>query len=160
RDGRLVIWSVSAEDFDVDGHAMRVVVAADVTALRRSEEERTRVVRELIGAQERERHRIARDLHDDLGQRFAVMLMELAPIRRDAPAGSSSVGARIDDLSRQLADTAIDLRRLSHELYSPKLTLLDAEHALEGLCADVRRQLSVDVDFKSHDVPRPVQPAI
>src|SRR5207302_4696528 len=87
RNGAIHTLSMSIEEFDVDGESLRVVVANDLTSLRQSEARLSDVSRKLLDAQELERLRIGRELHDDIGQRLAVLLMQLVHIEREVVSG-------------------------------------------------------------------------
>jgi PAS domain S-box-containing protein len=156
RDGRIIIGSFSAEEFDVNGEALRIVVMADITGLKQLKEALSRTSQQLIRAQEQERFRIARDLHDDIGQRLALLQMGIDQVKESIPAPTEEVLWRMDELSKQAADIARDIRELSHGLHSPKLRLLGIDQALRGLCEDVHAQLNLAIDFRSHDVPTAV----
>jgi signal transduction histidine kinase len=153
RDGRVVIGSLSAEQFDVNGDALRIIVLADITARKQLEEAFSRSSQQLIRAQEQERFRIARDLHDDIGQRLAVLQMGIDHVRDDCPKPTTEILRRLAELSQLAADISTDIRELSHGLHSPKLRLLGIDQALRGLCEAVRAQLHLAIDFTSHDVP-------
>lgn len=156
RDGRRVVGLLSADEFEVDGTALRLVSISDITDLRQTQEALAMAAREILTAQDHERHRIATELHDNVGQRFALLQLELERIRREIPDPSDAVLTHIETLSTHVADTATELQNLSHELYSAALRHLPLEQALAGLCASFRERLTVDVKFTSSDVPRTV----
>jgi PAS domain S-box-containing protein len=156
RDGGIVIALISADEFEVDGVALRIVVSSDITELRRAQEDLSKQTRELLRAQENERRRIAMDLHDNVGQRFALLQFELERIRRAIPDPASEALERLMNVSNQVADTAAELQGLSHELYSPGLELSNLDDALGGLCATLRQRLNVDIQFVSHGAQKEV----
>jgi PAS domain S-box-containing protein len=157
RDGAVIIGLLSGEEFEVDGRKLRVVVVADVTKERQSQEALAKVTRELIHAQENERVRIARDLHDDIGQRLAVLQMGLD---RLAQGKVPPVLERVAELSGEAARIASQVRHLSHRLHSQKLGLLRIDRTLRSVCDEFSRQLDVAVACTSHDVPTSVDPEI
>ena len=157
RDGRLTVGSLSAEDFDVEGTTMRMVVVADITALRDAEAMVSKVTQSMIEAQEWERLRIARELHDDVGQRLAVWQLEMdraVDSLNGAPAAAAVHKMR--ELQRECRTIAADLQALSRELHSPALSLLSIDKSLKRLCMDVSTRSGVDVEFRSSHVPRSV----
>ena len=78
--------------------------------------------RRLIEAQEQERTRIARELHDDINQRLALLAVELEQVREN-PAESE---LRMLDLQGKIQEIANDVQALSHEFHSAKLEYLGA----------------------------------
>jgi PAS domain S-box-containing protein len=144
--------------FDTQGKIMRVVgMVADVSDRKRAEEALSSVNRRLIEAQEQERTRIARELHDDIGQRLALLAVELQQVREEA-TDLGEVLNRIGELQKQTADIATDIQALSHELHSAKLEYLGIVSAMRGFCQEFAKQTKVKVDFKSHDLPSPLPP--
>lgn len=131
----------------------------DITAHKRAEEMLANQSRRLLDAQEAERARIARELHDDIGQRLALQSMALQQLQQSVDSASElyrSLGA----LSRQTVDIATDLQVLSHELHSYKLRLLGVVPAIRDFCSEVSARHNVEVDFTHHDVPETVPPDI
>jgi len=107
----------------------------------------------LIEAQERERCRIARDLHDDINQRLALLTMELDGLKKSMPNPSAKVLSRISELRKQTVEIATAIRALAYELHSPKLEHLGLVAAMEAFCKEFGEQQKVEIAFKSHDLP-------
>ena len=107
----------------------------------------------LIEAQERERCRIARDLHDDINQRLSLLTMELDRLKKSMPNPSAKVLSRIGELREQTVGITNDIRDLAYELHSPKLEHLGLVAAMASFCKDFGEQQKVEIGFKSHDVP-------
>jgi signal transduction histidine kinase len=115
------------------------------------------VSRRLIEAQEQERTRIGRELHDDIGQRLAMLAIELEQLRQ-SPPNLSEVPSRMGELQKQASEIAADIQSLSHELHSAKLQYLGIAAAMRGFCHEFGEQQKVEVDFQTHDLPSPVPP--
>jgi PAS domain S-box-containing protein len=134
--------------------------AQDITERKWAEESLGNVSRRLIETQEQERGRIARELHDDIGQRLALLAVELEQLHQDPP-NSSEVNSRIGELQRQASEIAIDIQTLSHKLHSSKLEYLGIVAAMGGFCKEFGEQQKVEIDFKTQDLPlRPLPPDI
>ena len=131
------------------GIAMR---SARLFAEVRDGQERLRLLtRKIVSAQEEERRRVSRELHDDAGQLLTALKLSLEMIREDLVAGESDQ-ATIERLHRQL-DSAIGLseqtmahiRGLVHNLRPTVLDDLGLKSALEGLCHDFSQRRSVTI---------------
>jgi PAS domain S-box-containing protein len=141
--------------FDDHGTLRRVVgMVADITQRKMAEDVLSSVSRRLLEAQEQERVRIARDLHDDIGQRLTLLSVMLEQLRRLPSDAASQLGERVDALQRQTSDISADVQALSHELHSSKLQLLGMVPAVRGYCAELAAYHDVDVTFDHHDVPK------
>jgi signal transduction histidine kinase len=117
------------------------------------------VSHKLIAAQERERTRIARELHDDIGQRLAFLAIELEQLQQ-SPCNLSEVRRRIGELHQQTSKIATDVQLVSHELHSSRLDYLGLAPAMRGFCQEFGEQQKVDIDFKTHALPNPIPPDI
>jgi len=140
-----------------------VVTFQDITDLRLAQEELLRqsndVIHDLAGklitAQEEERSRIARDLHDDIAQRIALLSNKLYNLRGILPTGIAAV-EQISDIQKEIEQTSESVRLISHQLHSPKL-ILGLPRALDGLCREFSQQRGIKVQFtqKGSMVPLP-----
>ncbi|HEV7779403.1 MAG TPA: MASE1 domain-containing protein [Luteibacter sp.] len=108
-----------------------------------------REVRELAGrliaAQEQERARIARDLHDDINQQLASASIQLSAIRRHVDARTRG---EISQLQNQLISLSDDVRRISHDLHPSMLRQTGLVAALDGLSDVQRHPCSPRIDLK------------
>jgi PAS domain S-box-containing protein len=75
----------------------------------------------LLQTQEEERKRIARELHDDIGQRLSLLMIDLDQLKTLLPADRTSEQAKVRDLLLQLDEVVSDVHELSHQLHSTKL---------------------------------------
>ncbi|MGD0416252.1 MAG: PAS domain S-box protein [Terriglobales bacterium] len=143
--------------FDGDGKMFRLVgMTADITERKQAEEALASVSRRLIEAQEQERTRIARELHDDIGQRLAMLTIDLGQLREDSRVWPAEVRSRMGELWRQTSEIATDIQSLSHELHSAKLEYLGITAAVRGFCREFGEQQKVEIDFQTHDLPIPL----
>jgi signal transduction histidine kinase len=130
-----------------------VGMLADITERKLAEEVLASVSRRLIEAQERERTRIARELHDDVGQRLALLNNELERLRQDFPDLGAEVHARIGALRKQTDELATDVQSMSHELHSSKLEYLGLLAAMTGFCKEFSEQQKVEIVFIHDEIP-------
>ena len=136
-----------------------VVAFIDITQRKLAEAALASVSRRLIEAQEQERIRIARELHDDFAQRLALLAVELEQLHQDPP-NLPEVRRRLGELQKRTSEIALDLQSLSHELHSAKLQYLGIAAAMRGFCQEFGEQTKVKIDFKSHDLPGSLSPDI
>ncbi|HXD17977.1 MAG TPA: sensor histidine kinase, partial [Vicinamibacterales bacterium] len=108
-------------------------------------------------AQEAERKRIARDLHDDLSQKLALLSIDIDQIPARRP---SELRDRVRDISCRAAEIATYVHRLAYELHPSKLESLGLVAALNSVCRDISRQHQVQVEFDHERIPDNVAPDI
>jgi PAS domain S-box-containing protein len=145
-------WQVFMNE---SGEPSRMIgVNMDITERKLAEEALAGVGRRLIQAQERERTRIGRDLHDDINQRLAALqidLDELGQFPRETPA---NLQARLMEIGARVSDIGSDVQAISHRLHSSKLEYLGLVAACKGFCNELADRQKVSVDFEAEDVPR------
>jgi signal transduction histidine kinase len=145
--------------FDGKGTMVRMVgMVADITERRLADEALSTVSRRLIEAQENERARIARDLHDDIGQRIAVLSFTLEHARLLAADSSPEIRNRLNELRTQLLDISSAIHAMSHELHSASLRHIHVTKAMRGLCMELCDQHNVEINFAFRNVPETVRP--
>ena len=111
--------------------------------LRRDQEELHSLAGRLITVQEEERKRIARDLHDDLSQRLALLCIDL-DLLRHGMAGKTEGARELERIRRETEQLVHDMRQLSHNEHHPQLAL-GLEHGVASFCHDFSRQHGVSV---------------
>ena len=122
----------------------------DVTEAKRAFELNRDATRRLIARQEVERQRIARELHDDVGQRVALMTIEIDGIL--AQVADESLRACLRQLYGRASELTSDLHHLSYELHPSRLQTLGLVTALQSLCRDTSNQ-HLQVTFTHDDIP-------
>jgi PAS domain S-box-containing protein len=125
--------------------------AADITDQKLAQEALEKIGGKLIEAQEEERSRIARELHDDICQRLALLSMELEQANRGSNGLSGS--PKIEEIRRHCAQIAGDVQALSHKLHSSKLEYLGLAPAIRSFCREFSQQHDVSVQFADENVP-------
>ena len=140
------------------GRPAIIGAAFDITERKQAERFLEEVSGRLILAQEEERSRIARELHDDLSQRLALVtigLEELGQQSRD-----SRLSPQFQSLSAQTKEIAAEIHGLSRELHPSQLGMLGLVAALESFGAVVSKQKGVRVEFVHEGVPRTLPPDV
>jgi PAS domain S-box-containing protein len=143
--------------FDAQGRMMKVIgMGTDVTERRRTEEAVAGVSRRLIEAHEEERTWIARELHDDVNQRMALLAIDLDRWNQQLPPSAVEFHDHIHHASQRLSEIAKDIQALSHRLHSSKLEYLGIVAAAKSFCKELSEQQKVEVDFSYSDIPSTV----
>src|SRR5215472_5084224 len=114
-----------------------------LVVLKRAHEELQQFTPRLISAQEKEKQRIARDLHDDIGQRLALLKNGLDMLDQTIPFERAAEHTQMGSLLTQLDDLVIDVHNISHQLHSSKLELLGLSVALKGVCKQLADQYGI-----------------
>lgn len=126
--------------------------------------ERTDEVRRLLGgvihAQEEERHRLARDLHDDTAQTVATLLVHMATLRDTLPAGQEHLREMLDRVLAQGARALADRRRLIADLRPTVLDDLGLIPALRAYADERLAAAGVKLDFLIAGAPHRLDRAI
>jgi PAS domain S-box-containing protein len=126
--------------------------AIDVTDQKLAREALEKISGKLIDAQDEERARIARELHDDFSQRLAVQCIELVQLRANLPQSEIGERARALKILTGTKEISAEMRALSHQLHSSRLDLVGLGPALSGLCEEITTS-SLEVRFTEPESP-------
>ena len=122
-------------------------------ALRESHARIQHLARRLVATQERERSRVARELHDDLSQKLALLTMDLNQLADDSLRQEAELRERIRVLTTQAADIARDVHRISHALHPSMLATLGVVRAVEQYCAEFAATHGLGIEFACDGLP-------
>jgi len=131
--------------------------AAVLVALQRSNERVHDLAGRLITSQDEERTRIARELHDDVGQRLASLSIGLSRAKRALEQDRPPAAVDLATLQAQTNELSQDLRHLAHELHPGVLEQLGLVAAVRGRCQEVTQESGLPVSFACPD-PLPELP--
>ena len=160
RDGSQFPVDVSARVLEVDGVRFCQCIIRDITERVRTQKEIYALNARLINAQEEERTRIARELHDDLSQQIAALSIGMSNLKRRIPAEDAEAREQGDRIQRNLVQVSEGIRRLSHELHPAVLEHAGLGAALRSYCREfslltgIRVECMVEGEFGN--VPRAV----
>ena len=106
----------------------------------------------VIEAEERERQRIAHELHEGIGQRVTLLAINIEGLKAASP-DTADVPSPIDALLKESLEILTDVKVLAHELYSQRLEYLGITAAMKTFCRDFGQKQRVEIDFRSTGVP-------
>ncbi len=129
-------------------------ISVDITARMEAERERQALLERLSHAQEEERWRISRELHDDLTQRLGTLAIDIGRIAGENPRAAKALTASLRSLQERVVGAAEAARHLVHELHPLELEDLGLVAALRAYCQDFSRREGIAVQLKSRDVPK------
>ena len=128
-------------------------IVRDVSEARRARELNRTLAGRLIVSQEEERQRIARELHDDLSHKIALLNIDVDRLAHQLPRSEHQT--RLRHISAQVSDIANDLHDLSYELHPARLRTLGLLESLRVLCSDFSHQRHVHIVFTSSGATLP-----
>jgi len=114
----------------------------------------------LITAQERERSRLASEIHDDFSQRLALMALELENAEEAIGTSPDEAIQQVHKIFNSASELGADLHTLSHRLHSSTLERLGLVPGVRALCKEFAAQQRIEIDFLSDNVPSSVHPDV
>jgi signal transduction histidine kinase len=110
-----------------------------------------RMAERVVGAQEEERQRISRELHDDLGQALTTHLIALRNLQQDLPLPSEVLYERLQSLYDQSFEVSVKIRNIARDLRPPVLDTLGLRVAMQTYCTEFTRRTHLPVIFEAED---------
>jgi signal transduction histidine kinase len=101
----------------------------------------------LIAAYEDERKRVAREIHDDLGQKIALLSLELGQIGQKIKE-PELLRYHCQNLQNQIEEISTDVHRLAYKLHPAKLDHVGLLPAIKGLCTEITDSGKLNVEFR------------
>ena len=135
-------------------------ILQDITEHKRAEEALSCMNRRVIEAEERERNRIAKDLHEGVGQRLALLAIGIEQLKNDHPNRTVELLDRMDAVWKQTLEILTDVKASAHELYSPRLEYLSVAAVMRIFCEEFGERKKVEIDFRSRGLPSLEQPEV
>jgi signal transduction histidine kinase len=109
----------------------------------------------LLLGREIERRRIARELHDDLGQRLSLLSMSLADVVEAAVDAPPALRDQLRTVRSEVERLSRDLHRICHDLHPIVVAHVGLTDAIRRLCSDFSKQMRIEVEFIADDSVRP-----
>ncbi len=155
RDGAhfWVIITSSAVRRNDKAFLYRISIVRDISDRKKAQDEVEALTGRLITAQEEERTRIAREIHDDFSQRLALLSMQQEKLRQELRDDQVVEREQLSAMTEQVTLLASGLRSLSHELHSSTLEHIGLSAALEDLCDEVSQAHGITIRFVDYGIP-------
>ena len=122
-------------------------------ALQQSQKELRALAGRLINAEEQERKRISRELHDDLSQKLALLAFDTGSLILSPPHTLEEMKEPLRNLRAQVVQLSQDVRKLSHQLHPSILEDLGLSAALRELCDEFSAREGLEVAFEQESMP-------
>ena len=148
-------WSAcrAVPQYAADGSVASYVGACwDTSAKRRMESSLRQLAAKLVAVQESERARVARELHDDIGQQLAILSLRLEALAREPGPAATQRG--VAEACTALQEIAAAVHALSHQLHPAKLRLLGLLQTLQTLCRDLSVEDGIRIRWHTRGVPQ------
>jgi PAS domain S-box-containing protein len=159
-DGRYRWVQDSGEPkFDAEGVFVGYIGAvSDITELKLAEADLSDMSQRLLNAHEEERAWIARELHDDIGQRLSLLIMNLTRLSDRTSLTEMQDGIR--KAIQQASDVGTEMRALSHRLHSPNWDYIGLDFAAAAHCKELNEQHDVRISVHSENLPTDLSPEV
>lgn len=147
------MFDVAAPRVNGDGSfAGFIGSAADVTDQKLARKALETVSGQLVAAQEKERSRLARELHDDICQRLAMISFKIEKANKSWGRAQSSIPDQLEQIWQHCSKLAGDVQALSHELHPSILYNLGLATAVKSFCREISEQNDAVVDVVTSDI--------
>jgi PAS domain S-box-containing protein len=159
-DEKKMVKHFVATGIDVTRRKQAEMILQDTyQRVERQQQELRSLAAQLLTAQEEERRRISRDLHDDVNQRLALLSLKLQAARKGLPE-NHLVTPMIQELYESVANLSDDVRHLAYQYHPSILDDLGLGTALRSLCEDFAKWEGVSVTWEVTDEARKFSQAV
>ena len=134
--------------------------AIDITDLKAARATLSNLNRRLIEAQEQERSRLARELHDDVSQQITMLALDVERLGGTIPETEADARQQARNLREEVTTLASHVSGISHRLHSSKLDLLGLAAAAGTFCKEVSSRSGVIVEFTYDNLPATLPPDV
>ena len=160
KGGDVLDYRVSARSVTIGGRDVIQSIWYDITDRKQADEELQRYAgrlrqlsRQAVSAQEGERHRVSRELHDETGQALTALKISLELLQSDLPPEAESLRQRLGAAVALTEETMEQMRLLAQDLRPPALDTVGLNATLEGLCRDFAQRTQLAVDYDGAQLP-------
>lgn len=160
KDGRILdVWLTATALVERHGAAMELATTErDITERNRARSELQSLHEQVVSAQERERKRLSRDLHDGIGQMLSGIKFRLESLSDTILSHPGETRRGIARVALSLDRAISEIRRVSQDLLPSELEDLGLRPAIVSLCREFRERLGVPVTVRCAGAPRTIDP--
>jgi PAS domain S-box-containing protein len=161
KDGTLIdVELYGVKVYSGDAFVGAFAIYQDITERKKSEEKLAALRSRLARAQEEERARIARDLHDDTGQRLALLSIDLEQLKQASIELKSSLTHQLESLVQAASEITSDVHNVSRRLHPSQVELLGLQAALSNFCKDFAARNGMQIEFVNDGVQQKPKPDV
>ena len=139
---------------------LTIYILFEQKQLKRARKAHEQLSGRLINAQEKERSRLAAEIHDDFSQRLALLALGLESAEEAIGSSPSEAVKQVHSLLNSASEIGADLHTLSHRLHSSTLEALGLVPGISALCKEFTNQQGIEIDFLPDDIPRSIHPDV
>lgn len=156
KDGCEFPAEASISKLSVGERTIFTVIVRDITGRLRTEQQLQSLTTKLMTAQEEERRRIARELHDDINQRLALLTIEMGNLLSDPSTTASHANMTIQSLAQQVAKISDDVRRMAYQFHPSVLDDLGLTAALKQMADEWSAKTGIRIMVVQEDMTDPL----
>jgi len=132
---------------------LEIRVEERTAELARSREALWRLAGRLLSVQEEERRRLARELHDDLTQRLAVLAIEAGKLEQQVGAAPGKLRDKLRQMKEQIVKLSADVHDISRQLHPSIIDDLGLRQAIQSECVNFTKREGIVIRYEPKDIP-------
>ncbi|MHC5074629.1 MAG: sensor histidine kinase [Planctomycetota bacterium] len=132
---------------------LEIRVEERTTELAKSRETLRMLTGQLISVQEEERRRLARELHDDLTQRLAILAIDIGKLEAQVTSDSNTFTPKLKDIKQRIIDLSADVHDISRQLHPSIIDDLGLRQAIQSECTNFTKREGILINYHSKEIP-------
>jgi signal transduction histidine kinase len=130
-----------------------LLLTIEIRRRKQSDEAVRDLTRRVINANEEERRHVARELHDDIGQRLSLISLQFGILGNQLPSNAGADQTDFEGLLKELNTLISDVHNLSHRLHSSRLEHVGLRAAIEELCQQISQRHGLHIELRTEGTP-------
>ncbi|HJT21545.1 MAG TPA: PAS domain S-box protein [Nitrospira sp.] len=156
KDGTEFPAEASISKLHLEGNVMFTVILRDITDRVRTEHQLQSLATQLMTAQDEERRRISRELHDDINQRLALLAIEMGQVETSTALSVDRVREALRAMAQQLASISDDVRRMAYQFHPSIVDDLGLTSGLARLAQEFSEKTGIKTVVVQEEPPEPL----